>query len=46
MSLNNVVCRMSFTINISVGWLGLWFPDGIALLLAMVEIYRWDDVAG
>ena len=39
---NNMVCRCMFTVNMSVGWLGIWFTDGLTLVLALVEIYRYD----
>lgn len=37
---NNLVCRGLFAINMSVGWLNLFFTDGLVAFLAVAEVYR------
>ena len=38
--INNLVCRLLWTVSLSVGWFQLWFPDGLLVFLALAEIYR------
>eukprot|EP00053_Salpingoeca_punica_P016566 m.156763 g.156763 ORF g.156763 m.156763 type:complete len:645 (-) comp16996_c0_seq4:512-2446(-) len=37
---NNVICRLAWTISISVGFFNVWFNDGLVAMLAAVELYR------
>eukprot|EP00047_Mylnosiga_fluctuans_P024087 m.152176 g.152176 ORF g.152176 m.152176 type:complete len:663 (+) comp9774_c0_seq10:2653-4641(+) len=36
----NVFCRLTFTLNLSVGFFGVWFSDGVVAILAVIEICR------
>ncbi len=38
---NNLICRLLFSLSLSVGWTNLFFPDGLVLFLAVAEVYRY-----
>lgn len=38
--INNFVCRLLFSLNLSVGWLNLFYTDGLVAVLAIAEVYR------